>query len=256
MKTMKAPSARVLIVDDNIPFSENIADILNVKGFETICVHDGPRAVEAVKENGFDLILMDIRMPTMNGVETLKRIQEIAPATPVIMMTAYAVEDLIREALQEGAFGVLRKPLDIEKLISTIEVGFPDGGLIMVVDDDEALCASLHDVLEEKGYRTRTARNGETAIEMARECDFDIILLDMKLPGLNGLEVYLAIRDVRPNAVMIMITGYPQNGEGLARRAVEEGAYICLEKPLDVDHLLNVLDEVVVLRGGRKRERR
>jgi len=69
----------------------------------------------------FDVILMDIKMPGMNGVETLKEIKMIRPDVTVVMMTAYAVEDLIKEAQREGAYGVLHKPLDVEKMIGLIE---------------------------------------------------------------------------------------------------------------------------------------
>ncbi|MCK5587590.1 MAG: response regulator, partial [Candidatus Lokiarchaeota archaeon] len=66
-------------------------------------------------------IFMDIKMPLMNGVDTYKRIKKIRPDTVVMMMTAYAVEDLVQEALKEGAYGVLYKPLDIENVLTLIK---------------------------------------------------------------------------------------------------------------------------------------
>lgn len=237
-------NTRVLVVDDNIAFCENVADILGFKGYEVVSVQDVFKALEAVKENGFDLVLMDIKMPVMNGFKTFKKIKEISPKTPVIMMTAYTAEDIIRKSLCEGAFGILQKPIDFEKLFQIIESSLPNGALIMVVDDDPELCANFVDVLGKKGYKVRTTEDGRKALQMARENNFDIILLDMKLPILNGLETYMAIRDIRPDTVVIIITGYLGEMGDLAQLALEKGAYVCLEKPFDMDRLLELLREI------------
>ena len=117
---------KILVVDDDKEFSRNVRDILKLKDHEVATAYDGFKALELVKENGFDLVLMDVRMPGMDGVEAFKKIKETSPDTPVIMVTAYAVEDLIREALQEGAFGCLRKPLDFDKLFELIENAIPN----------------------------------------------------------------------------------------------------------------------------------
>lgn len=114
MKTRK----RILVVDDNTEFCENITDILELEGYETIEIYDGFDALDAVKEDGFDLVLMDVKMPKMDGVETFRRLKEISPRLPVIMMTAFMVEDLVRLSLQEGIFGAFLKPLNLKRLFS------------------------------------------------------------------------------------------------------------------------------------------
>ncbi len=235
---------RILIVDDNVEFCTNITDILELKGYEVMAVHDGFKALEAVKDNSFSVVLMDIMMPMMDGVETHKKLREIAPEVRVIMVTAYAVEDLVKEALRGGAFGAFYKPIDFEKLISCIELALPDGTLIMVVDDDEQICANLSDVLSEKGYRVRVAGDGRNAMRVATENRFDVVLLDMKLPIMNGLETYLAIRDIQPSVVTILITGYIAETTDSVQQALKKGAYVCLEKPLDMDYLLELLEKV------------
>jgi DNA-binding NtrC family response regulator len=206
--------------------------------------YDGFKALESVKQNGFDLGLIDIKMPVMNGVETFKKMKEIAPGTPVIMMSAYAVEDLIREALQEEVFGFLKKPVDFEKLYKLIEQATAKGALILVVDDDQEFCANMNNILTDKGYRVSIARDGNMAIEKVWENNFDIILLDMKLPPLNGLETYLAIREIRWNVVVIVITGYLQEMGDLTQKALQESAYVCLEKPLNMDELISLLEKI------------
>ena len=236
---------KVLVVDDNEEFCQNVKDILvELKDYAVATAYDGFKALELVKQNHFDLVLMDVKMPVMDGVETFKKIKEIAPKTPVIMVTAYAIEDLIREALQEGAFGFLRKPLDFDRLFELMGKAIPDGALILVVDDDEDLCSNIKDVLGDKGYRVSVAYDGDKAIQKAREHNFDIVLIDMKLPPVNGLETYLSIKDIRPNAVAIVITGYPKDMHDLVQQALEGDAYTCLEKPINMEELLSLLEKI------------
>ena len=236
--------SKILVVDDNEDFCRNVNDILELKGYEVVSAYDGFKALELVEQGGFELVLMDIGMPVMDGVETFKKLKEITPDTPVIMITAYAVEDLIRDALREGAFGALKKPLDFDQVFELIERTCPNGALILVVDDDENLCANLKDVLSDNGYRVSVAHDGEQAIQTAWENNFNIMLLDLKLPELNGLETYLSIRDFRPNVVVIMITGYRQEMNELAQQALKESVYTCLEKPIDMDKLVELLEHI------------
>ncbi len=241
---MVPEKSRILVVDDNEEFCRNMTDILELKDYEVVTAYDGFKALELVKQNGFDLVLMDVRMPVMDGVETFKKVKKIAPDTPVIMVTAFAVEDLIREALREGAFGSLKKPLDFDEIFELIKQATPNGELILIVDDDENLCANMQDVLSDKGYRVNVAYDNNTAIEKAKKENFDVMLIDMKLPALNGLETYLAIRDFRPNVVVIIITGYPQKMAKLAQQALQENAYACLEKPIDMGELVSLLEQI------------
>ena len=240
---------RILVVDDNMEFCTNITDILELKGYEVMVVHDGLKALEAVKEDSFGVVLLDIMMPMMDGVETHRKLREIAPEVRVIMVTAYAVEDLVKKALREEAFGAFYKPIDFEKLFSSIELAHPDGALILVVDDDEQLCANLFDVLSEKGYRMRAAGDGRSGIQAATENKFDIVLLDMKLPNMNGLETYLAIQDIQPSVMTILITGYIAETTDSVQQALGKGAYVCLEKPLDMDHLFEVMKKAMESRS-------
>jgi DNA-binding NtrC family response regulator len=235
---------RMLVVDDNEEFCQNVADIMELKGYTVATAYDGFKALELVKQDGFSVVLMDVKMPGMDGVETFRKIKEAAPGTSVIMVTAYAVEELLAEALREGAFGFLRKPLDFDRLFKVVTQAIPNGELILVVDDDENLCANVKDVLIDKGYRVSVAHDGNTALEKAQEKNFDIMLIDLKLNALNGLETYRFIRDFRPDVVVIIITGYPQEMATLAQQALQENAYTCLEKPINMDELVSLLERI------------
>ena len=235
---------KILVVDDNEDFCQNVKDVLELKGYQVQTASDGFKALDIVKQNGINLVLMDIKMPVLNGVESFKKIKEVAPDLPVIMVTAYAVEELIRESLQNDAFGVLRKPVDFEKLFSMIERAILKGSMILVVDDDENLGENIKDVLNDKGFKVRIAVDGNVAIKLAEENKFDIMLIDMKLPPLNGLETYLAIKEIRPNVVVIIITGYIGEMADMIEEALSKSAYMCIEKPIDLDKLISLLKKI------------
>ncbi len=230
----------------------SLADILEAKGYGVESENSGEAAIAKVKEKSFDVILMDIKMPVMNGVEAFKQIKKISPRTAVIMVTAYSLENLINEALAEGAFGVLHKPLDIDKLIEQIELAKERGMLILVTDDDPATRETFKDVLEAKGYKVSTAATGEEAIDRSRERPDDILFIDMKLPALNGLETYLAIKEINPRAIAVIITGYYEGMKDLIDKALEKGAYTFMKKPLDMDKVLELIEEISkkIKKGG------
>ena len=237
----------ILIVDDNASLCRTMSLILRRRGYAVTTARDGLVAIEKVKEKPFDMIFMDIKMPLMDGVETYRRIKKISPEAMVMMMTAYAVEDLVQQALEEGAYGIIYKPLDIERVVDIIEEAKKNkqGALVLVVDDDPSTCTTFKNILLKKGYQVSVAHDGEEAIAVAQERKHDLLFIDMKLPTINGLETYLAIRQVNPEAVAVMMTGYRQEVAELIEEAVSNHAYTCLHKPLEMAELLRLVEEIV-----------
>jgi two-component system response regulator HydG len=113
--------ANILVVDDHPSTALIVALILECEGYAVATARDGLEAVERVKASPFDVILMDIRMPRMDGLTAYREIKAIRPQVAVILMTAYAVEEQVQEALREGIREIVRKPLDFERVISLIE---------------------------------------------------------------------------------------------------------------------------------------
>lgn len=121
MKSSTTVQASILIVDDNASLCKTMSLILRHKGYAVTTAQSGPGAIEKVKEKPFDVIFMDIKMTPMDGVETYRRVKKIRPGTVVIMMTAYAVEDLVQEALRNNAYTCLYKPLDIGEVLRLVD---------------------------------------------------------------------------------------------------------------------------------------
>jgi len=113
-----------------------------------------------------------------------------------------------------------------------------------VVDDDPGTCTTLKNIFRHRGYGVCTVYTGEEAVAEARKKDYDIIFIDVKLPTINGLETYLAIKEVNPEAVAIMMTGYRQEVADLVEEALNNNAYTCLYKPLDMEEILRLVEEI------------
>jgi len=107
---------KILVVDDDASHRQMLDAVLSAEGYEISHADDGQSAIAAVEERFYDVILMDVRMSNVGGIEALKRIKEMSPGIPVVIMTAYASVSTAVEALKSGAYDYLTKPLDIEEL--------------------------------------------------------------------------------------------------------------------------------------------
>jgi DNA-binding NtrC family response regulator len=229
---------------------ETLSDILKASGINVEIAHDGCTAFEKTKIKTFDIILMDIKMPRMNGVEACKKIKKIQPQTTVVLMTAYAVQDLIAEVLKEGAYGIWYKPIEIKKIVKLVENTPKKGAMLLIVDDDLSTCVTLVDILQKKGYRLTQVKSGEEAIKKIKEKEYDLVFVDAKMPVMNGLETYLELKKIQPNIKAIMVTAYRQEVETIVKEAVKNNLYTCLYKPVDVDNLLKIVQKVLAAKAG------
>ena len=112
---------KILIVDDEMNMLITLQDILDVHGYEIFTAVDGNEAIEISKSQKVDLILMDFKMPGLNGVQTYEEIRKIHPLIKVIFITAYYDEKTLKEASADGIYGVFHKPLDIPQLLEYIK---------------------------------------------------------------------------------------------------------------------------------------
>ena len=233
----------ILIVDDDLGMSETLSDILGELGYKVAVANNGFKAIKLVNKDDYNMALIDIMMPGINGVETFKEIKNIRPAMKVIMMTAYSAEDLVKEALKESAYGIIYKPLNIDDFLNIIEK-IEKKPFILIVDDDPHFCETLKDDLEEMKYNISVSYNGKQAISYIKENDVDIILIDVKMPELNGLELFLTIREIKSKITGIMITGYHSEVKNLVEEAIKNDLYSCLYKPLDKEKLIKLIEEI------------
>ena len=112
---------RVLFVDDEDDFRETIVKRLNARKIQAMGAESGVRALEIVKDNDFDVIVLDVKMPGMDGMETLSRIKQAHPRVEVIMLTGHANVDVAIRGMEQGAFDYLMKPAEMDDLYYKIQ---------------------------------------------------------------------------------------------------------------------------------------
>lgn len=222
---------------------KTICDILKVKGYETLQAYAGEEAVEKVMSEIPDCVLMDIKMPGINGVEALELINNILPNLPVVLMSAYATEELAAEAKQQGVCLVLTKPVDIQIILLFLDLLKKEKS-ILVVDDDPVFCKTLMDILQSRGYRVETEADPEKVL-MHIEIEYKlVVVLDLKLGNTDGLKVLKAIQAKYPSKPVVLVTGYREEKADSIREGLQLGAYACLYKPFETEALLETIKEI------------
>ena len=239
---MSEPTS-VLVVDDNEDLLQTFEMILKKRGFAVETAPDGLKAVEKFGDRDFDVTLMDIVMPNMNGVEAFRHMKRINPQARVILMTAYSDESLVENALREGAHCVVHKPLRIDQMIQLIQDATVDSP-ILLVDDDPDILEIMTKTLTRKGYQVITATSGEEAIRLTRERPCQLAFIDVKLPVLNGLETYLKLKELHPSISAIMMTGYRDEAKEQLEKARAADAVTCLYKPFDPVEAVGLINQL------------
>jgi CheY-like chemotaxis protein len=241
-------NARVLVVDDEPYLREIITEYLRTRGFEVLEAPDGLEALLKFRSQAPDAVVLDIMMPRLGGLRALQRIRSFDPGITVVAVTGSANADLQREIMAAGATAILEKPINLEDLWRALggSAGLPfrrqraqpvpanprtEPGRVLIVDDEEEFRAVLEEFVRKQGYRARTAANGRDGLRLIREDPPDVMLLDIHMPGLSGLDALNAIREASPNVKVIMVSG--TTDFELAKETLARGAFDFVPKPPD-----------------------
>lgn len=229
-KTLQPPEdlqgRRVLVVDDNQTAATVLADMLNAMGFEVEQAHSGLEALQMLRasmeqDHAYALLLLDWHMPGMDGVELARHIRTLGmPKVPqMLMVTAYAREDVMKAARAEGIDTVLIKPVNASVLFDTLMQPWDGSGLrlarlpvaapaadalpvavrgakVLLVEDNELNQIVAVELLRDAGFVVDVADNGQMALERLEHTAYDVVLMDMQMPVMDG---ETATRQLRRN---------------------------------------------------------
>lgn len=240
---MNAAAPSILVVDDEVDTCRNLADIFADLGYLVDTAYDGESALELVRKRRYDVAVLDLMMPGMDGATLYSEIKKLRSGTVAVIVTAHPGNPRAEDGLGAGVWRLLPKPVDLPRLLGLIEeaLGQP---LVLVVDDDADHCANLWDLLRERGYRVCMAQDAATAVHRINDAQYKAILLDMKLPDGDGSQVFRAARVSDVAAQVIVITGCGTEGEQNLQQVLSEGATAVLRKPFDVPGLLAILQQL------------
>jgi len=228
-------TASILIVDDEPSLRETLADLLEDDGYEVATAASGEVAIEMCREHRYDVILMDVRMPGIDGVEAFRQIRRHQPDVRVIIMTAYSTEELEQQALAEGALAFLPKPLEISQVTKLI--GEVPARKILVVEEKDNGVRAVSALLSARGYSVTMVSSPTEAVDLAEQTGFEIILIDLELASMKGLDLYLALRKITPASLTVLMSG--------RLAGMEDITITVVHKPVDHELMLALLDKLM-----------
>ena len=233
----------ILIVDDDRQMVRTLSDIVRLQGWRPEGAHSGEEAVEAVRKNGYQAVLMDVRMTGINGVEAFKAMKALRPDIKVILMTAYTAADIIADAERAGALKVLSKPVVLSGLLEMLEQTGKDVKPVLIVADDASFLSDLCDSLTERGYPTLKAKSLGDALVTLEKKSPAVVVLDLRLDGIKEPDSIVAIRQVSPGVALILCNARSCNAD---QPDLIEGRLIhaSLQKPFPPTRLIEILDAI------------
>lgn len=250
----------ILIVDNSETSREILTEMLESFSFTPVAVESGVSALEYLSNNSCDLVLMDWRMPSMDGMEAAKLIQERVETAPrILMVTAYGRESGQREARQLGLAGFLEKPLTSSALYDAIAsavgartmrslrpsregVEYDFGGARVLVAEDNSINQQVaREFLESMNLSVEIAENGREALERLRSKEFAVVFMDIQMPEMNG---YQATEQIRKEESLKDLPIVAMTAHALVQereRCLQAGMDAHLSKPINPEDVVKIL---------------
>jgi signal transduction histidine kinase/DNA-binding response OmpR family regulator len=277
----KQPVKRLFLVDDEPLVLRALERTLRQEGYEIRSFSGPVEALAALRTDRPDCIISDYYMPRTDGLMFFDQVQSLYPEVSRVLLTGGHIDDRVHAALEHGGIHVLiQKPWHLESLremmehvragrkgvsvlrrskqkleerpacsrsAPEIEVCRVAGATVLVVDDNVNFLDLLKTWLERLGYRTLTAQSLERALEIARATPPDVMIVDLIVPGHNGIRLVGALRDLYPRVPVVAITG--SRDRNLAVEAFRQGATCFLYKPFELDTLEATIHRCLQLGG-------
>lgn len=301
---------KVLLVDDEEDYVRTMAERMEMRDVSSRVALNGDEALRMVEDETPDVMVLDLRMPGIDGMEVLERVKKEHPNVQVVILTGHGSDQEEKEARRLGAFQYLQKPADTNQILATIRsawqkslqatvefvkeskeefdrsaaaAAFAEGGApdmaremmqkpepdksgtssdspaepagasartlkVLLVDDEEDLVRTMAERMELRDLGSDVALDGQQALKMLEDDLPDVMVLDLRMPGMDGMEVLRRVKDTYPQIAVIIMTGHGSDkDEEEARRL---GAFDYLRKPVDINHLMEVVKD-----AGRARNK-
>lgn len=255
----------ILIVDDDQMNCDLLQNVFTRHGYQVLSTTSGPEGLALFQKHAPRVTLLDLRMPHMDGLTILKEIRAMDPHAPVIILGGGATEVQENQARGLRVTDFIRKGLSLDILVEAVNrvaqlparphaAPLSQGGhepqpideSILVVDDDPLVRDLLVKFMIRRGYRVVGVKDGYDALRLVDETPPDVVLLDMVMPGMAGIEVLQALRAKEYSGGVIIMTG--SHNEELLEEAWALGPQEVLVKPIDLERLLTAIQLVLVCR--------
>ena len=260
---------RILLVEDEDRVRIAVEQYLENGKYEPVSAEDAKVALELIESGAdFDLAIVDVALPTESGREVVDEIHERRPEMPVLFMSAYATDRLVREGLIHSGAHILQKPFSERTLLQRVgglleesaqeglgredaaqHAGQPLG--VLLVEDNEIARMATRELLEEEGFRAFEAETGGRARQvLSRESDaIDLILLDVTLPDAEGPDLAGDFRSASHDMPIIFLSGGAPDDPAV-EFALQQPGTAYLQKPVDFETLMTTIREMTDVRSA------
>ena len=270
---------KVLVVDDNATSRDILQEMLESFSFEVSLAASGAEGIteleSAEEDKPFELVVMDWKMPGMDGIEASRRIKnhtDLSKIPPIVLVTAYGREEVMQQADEVGLEGFLLKPVNPSMLFDTIMQAFGEavpetsriaqkheqeaealkhirGAHVLLVEDNEINQQVAREILEGAGLNVSLANNGQEAVNAVKENEYDAVLMDVQMPVMDG---YTATKTIRKweggmgnkgkvQIPIIAMTAHAMAGD--EDKSLQAGMNGHVTKPIDADQLFATLQK-------------
>lgn len=256
---------KVLVVDDEKVVCESCRRALVEEGYEVSTSTDARQGLERAQNEDFELVILDLKMPGISGLQVLRGIKERKPRTVVIMITAYPTAESAVKSGRFGAVDYLLKPFTPDELSSKVreairvsEEDIPNDGLhaeepisvaaerkhvsppgqVLVLGAFEQASA-IHEIAESEGCSIETAYDAEGMLERIRTGEVEVLIIGGEFLGKEALELIRLVRGIKENITVITVSSDQSNE--FARQVGEQGVFFCLVEPFGAPELKAVL---------------
>ena len=257
---------KILVIDDDRMNCELIQSVFTRHGYQVLSATSGIEGLTLFRQQAPRVTILDLRMPEMDGLTVLKEIRAYDPHAPVIILGGGATEEQENQARGLRVTEFIRKGLSLDVLVECVNrvaqlpaksvSALPGvagsatmadtGETILVVDDELLVRDLLVQFLSLRGYRALGVKDGPEALSMVEQAPPDLILLDLFMPGMDGVEVLRQLRQREYTGGVIIITG--SHDEERLDEAWAAGPQEVIGKPIDLEQLLTSIQLVLVCR--------
>lgn len=235
---------KILNVTDGNNQLDPLLSSLTQNGYSFNMAKNQKSVIEKLQKESFHFTIIDSQSIETGTLELLKTIKKIQPHTQVIILTQFSSHETISQYIKEGALDCLYKPIKIEELKKVIDstldpiekTGKMFKEKILVVDDDKNVRDSSSILLQQEGFDVQKAADGYEAIEKIKKGFYNLVLTDIKMPGISGLELMHEIKKIAPETIVILMTGFATLDSAI--EAIREDAHDFITKPFNIKNLI------------------
>ena len=255
---------RVVIVDDHAPFRRTIAILLAARGYDVVAEAScAATAVEAVERHAADAVLLDVGLRDDDAFAVCSLLTRSRPDLAVLLTSADGRHDAER-IRRSGARGFVRKSrlhqIDLRKFWPRESIvdgpreaqrpathaDEPRSARVLVVDDKDVFRSTLLSILDAEGFEVAAAPDGETALERVPRFRPDVVVMDVQMPGMSGIEATRRLLRVAPHTAVVILSLFTD--PEITDLAGRTGAFACLRKDTPLDEMVSAIEA-----AGRRR---